>query len=140
MLAIHSLIFGKDETIIVASTKNKESSGLADMCNDLLEFLPLWLGRLVERRGRTTRRYGNNTLKFVSSHPTICGIVPTLLLLDDLAFFDEEFWHSIWPVTASGKNTRTKIFSTPSNRDDIVTRLYDAAYEGRNNFVTDVVS
>ena len=141
ILALHTLLFGKSERIIVVSNKSNSSDLLGNIIQHYIEFLPYWLAKNVERNSKNTWTFGDNILSLGSSSGhSMRGLTPTTLILDELAFYDTDFWKSIYPVVASSTKSKIKIFSTPKDRDDIVTQLYARAYEGENDFATDLVT
>jgi hypothetical protein len=140
LLALHTLLFGSDERIVVVSSNSESSRLLAEVFDGMYEFLPMWLGRRMEHQGKSTKGYGGNILNFVSATSSaVRGVKPTTLILDEFAHFDNDFILSVFPVVALSK-INVKILSTPRSRDDFFENLYNAAHLGLNSYVTDIVT
>lgn len=140
ILALHALIFGKDENIVVTTTCISSAQLMSSILFDWIDNLPHWIAKLISRRPNVYS-CGNNILQIVGSNSNkLRGVPPTLLIMDELAFYNSDMFKSIYPVVASSKKCSVKIFSSPKDRNDIVTHMYQSAEDGINDFVTDITT
>lgn len=140
LLALHTLMFDHVETIVVATNKLGCADQIALNVKHYIDFLPHWMAESVVRQDKHTYICGDSMLCFTSSSPSrMKGRKPTTLLVDELAFFDPEFFMNVYPVVAQ-LNVKFTVFSTPAEKNDVVEELYNAAHQGLNDFVTDIVT
>lgn len=139
ILAIHSLIFGKEQTIVYVTNGWDSVNQSISLIQDCIDMSPHWMVQNIARNEKHVWNFGGSSLRVGNSnHLSYCGIRPSHLILDDLGYFDPDFFLSIYPV-ASHTRAKITILSSEVSFDGIVAKLFDGAYQGNNNFATDLV-
>jgi hypothetical protein len=133
-------MFSFDQTILIASNKNKGAMEMIHRIKIAYENLPYWLKPGVEADGWNKHNIGfDNGCRIMStatSDDSGRGMSISLLFLDEFAFvkpsIQEEFWTSIEPTLTTGGSCI--MTSTPNGDTNKFAQLWRGSQVGANEF------
>jgi len=134
------VLFQADKNCCILANKGSLAREQLGRLRTAYENLPLWIQQGVRtwNKGKIELENGSCVVAASTSSSSVRGNSYNLIFLDEFAHVSnnlaEEFFESVYPTIASGKNTKVIIVSTP-NGMNLFYKLWTDATEGRNSYV-----
>jgi hypothetical protein len=137
-LALHTMLFNKDKTILCIATKQETAKGMVDKVQFMYNNLPSWLkgNQKPISDNKLSLKLANNSQIVATSAASDAGrsYAVSLLIVDEAAFIEgiEKIYTSIKPTIATGGGIIA--LSSPNGVSNWFHKMYTEAEEGRNDF------
>ena len=130
--------FFNDQRVLIVANKESTAINIFKRIRLAYEQLPNWLKASTVEWGKTGMALGNGSSIGISTTSSDAGRGDscTLLILDELAFIDNnlavDFWRSVYPIISSSKKAKIFIASTPNGVGNLFHELYTNALKGED--------
>lgn len=135
---LHFNNFTTAKTTAVLANKASQAREILSRVQMSYESLPKFLQQGVTVYNKGSMVFTNRSEIFcaASTSSSIRGKSCSLLYIDECAFIprDLEFYESVYPTVASGKESRVIITSTPNGQRGLFYKLWTESEAGKNEF------
>lgn len=136
-IILHYILFNQHKTVALLANKGDAALEIMSRIQLAYEYLPKWLqsGIITWNKGSIELENGCKILASATSGSAIRGKSCSLVYIDECAFVEhfDEFYSSVYPTIASGKDTKILFTSTP-NGLNFFYKFWTEAKEERNGF------
>ena len=133
------LTFHSNKTCAILANKAATAREILSRVQKAFEYLPKWLqhGVVEWNKGSFELENGSRILASSTSSSAVRGYSLNVILLDEFAFVPnniaDEFFASVYPTIASGKESKLAMVSTPNGLNHFY-KFYKEAEAGVNGF------
>ena len=133
------ILFNNHKTAAILANKAATAREILGRVQFSFELLPSWLqqGVIEWNKGSFELENGSKVMASSTSSSAIRGFSVSMLLMDEYAFVPnniaEEFFASVYPTIASGKESKIAVISTPNGMNHFY-KLVKEAEAGTNGF------
>ena len=137
---LHYVLFNPQVTVGILANKLQTARELLSRLKMAYENLPKWMQQGVEEWNKSSidLENGSRILASSTSSSAVRGGSFNMIFLDEFAYVPqevaEEFFSSVYPTIASGKESKVLIVSTPKGLN-LFYKLWVGAEEGHNDYV-----
>lgn len=136
-IILHYVLFNSMKTVGLLANKGDSAREILDRIQIAYEYLPKWLqqGVVEWNKGSVRLENGSKIIAAATSSSAIRGKSVAFLYIDETAFVEnwDEFFASVFPTIASGKQTKILFTSTPNGLNHFY-KTCMGAKEGRNGY------
>lgn len=137
---LHYILFNQQVTVGILANKLQTARELLGRLKLAYENLPKWMQQGVEEWNKSSidLENGSRVMASSTSSSAVRGGSYNMIFLDEFAYVPQEvaedFFSSVYPTIASGKESKVLIVSTPKGLN-LFYKLWVGAEEGTNDYV-----
>lgn len=136
-IILHYILFNQHKTVALLANKGDAALEIMSRIQLAYEYLPKWLqsGIITWNKGSIELENGCKIMASATSGSAIRGRSCAFVYIDECSFVEhfDEFYASVYPTIASGKDTKILFTSTP-NGLNFFYKFWTEAKENRNGF------